>query len=324
MKRRKVEPAVETLTISLPIGTSYCDISQIASLANRRFYRQGLNWAVSEIKLFKSAPQELGSAFVSLSKLPNTWVMSNSWHKGFAAWQKMNREALEEAESVRPRFLDFKIYADDVHHAAGFGNNLLPYSALPSQATAGEWESSKYVVPDAPGGTVNNFEILAVGASFPGAGASTLNAVSLIEGYANSRALPAVVDPNVPDDLADANGPTPENWLGALFNEGTSQVDQVLDDMRTENDQAPYPFENDGVHLDTMYPGGETQLAGLQNHDTVVFNPGTHANVVRMSGGTFPCGLMKFNNSTDAAVDVLIRLVPGPHRGYLAMPMQEM
>ena len=165
----------------------------------------------------------------------------------------MNNEALEESESVRPRFLDFKIFANDTHHAAGAAANLLPQT-IAGFATPGEWEYSKYVVPNAPGGTVNNFEIIATGASYPGGGASGLNAVSLIEGYASSRGLPYTDDPNVPDDVADVNGPTPENWLAAIFNDGTNQADQVLDDMRTENDQAPYPFENDGVNLDTMYP----------------------------------------------------------------------
>jgi hypothetical protein len=41
----------------------------------------------------------------------------------------MNREALAETESVAPKFLDFKVYADADHHEAGFAANLLPRSA---------------------------------------------------------------------------------------------------------------------------------------------------------------------------------------------------
>ncbi len=335
MKRRKAEPSPLTLTFSTPVVTGgtaeqfFIDLSQCASLLSRRFYRQGLNWAVSGIKI-----QTTGDGSIMTQKLPSTWTMSNAWHKGFAAWQKMNREALDEAESVRPRFLDFKIYANSRHHNKGFADNLLPATIstdpagvqTTNVATPGEWEPSKYVVPDAPGGSVNNFEVIATGASYPGAGASTLNAVSLIEGYASSRALPDVVDPNVPDDLADANGPTPENWLGALFNEGTSQVDQVLDDMRTENDQAPYPYENDGVHVDTMYPGGANQLSGLEIHDISFISPTTIGGMTHIHGGSFPCGLMAFTWAPNASANIAIQieLVPGPHRGYLALPMQEM
>ena len=31
-----------------------------------------------------------------------------------------------KSPSVRPRFMDFKIYADADHHAAGFGAPVLP------------------------------------------------------------------------------------------------------------------------------------------------------------------------------------------------------
>ncbi len=335
MKRKKIEPSALTMVFQSPSVTGgqqeqfFIDLSQCASLLNRRFYRQGLNWAVASIKAVTS-----GDGVLYTQKMPNTWTMSNAWHKAFAAWQKMNRDAVAEAESVRPRFLDFKIYANERHHAKGFSTNLLPTNfytdpagaVVLNPATEGEWLASKFVVPDAPGGSVNNFEVIATGGSYPGAGASTLNAVSLIEGYASSRALPDVVDPNVPDDLADANGPTPENWLGALFNEGTSQVDQVLDDMRTENDQAPYPYENDGIHGDTMYPGGANQLRGLETHDVSFVTPTTIGGSTRIAGSNFPCGLMAFTWAPNGTSNIVfqVELVPGPHRGYLAMPMQEM
>ena len=148
-KGRKIEPSVMTLylpTVPISAGspvTQYLDLSQVASLMNRRFYRQGINWAVAGIKVINQSGY-LGSIIVS--KLPNTWVMSNSWEKGFRAWQKMNNAALAEAESVRPKFLDFKIFADATHHQAGYAANLLP-SALGGVFAAGEWESSKIVVP---------------------------------------------------------------------------------------------------------------------------------------------------------------------------------
>ena len=116
------------------------------------------------------------------------------------------------------------------------------------------------------------WEITATKHRVAGGGASGLNAVSMIEGYASSRSLPDVLDPNTPDDAADVNGATPENWMSALFNEGTSQDDQVLTDMITENNVAPYPFENGpvaggGLYTDTQYPGGANQLNLMQLHD---------------------------------------------------------
>ena len=128
-KGNKIQPAVQTMTFATASpgtgvrGRSYIDLSQVASLLNRRFYRQGINWAVAGFKVSSLQP-----GTVNIAKLPNTWVMSNAWEKGFRAWQRMNAKALEEAESVRPKFLDFKIFADAEHHAAGFTTNLMPFS----------------------------------------------------------------------------------------------------------------------------------------------------------------------------------------------------
>lgn len=334
--RNKIEPA--ELTMLIPTGSVNpgasgeftIDLSQCASLINRRFYRQGLNWAVAGFK-FITSPGVTGN--VSISKLPNTWVLANAWEKGMRAWLRMNREALDESPSVRPRFLDFKIYADTAHHTAGFANNLVPYDgsrplALPF--TVGEWEASKIVQPKTDGtAAVQERELLAVGPNYPGVSAGTgFNAVSLIEGYAASRGLPNVLDPNVPTDAASADGNIPANWMASMFNQGTEQTETVIEDMISENNIAPYPFENDGVHTDTMYPGGANQAPGLMLHDFAGVTGTTIGGTTRLKGGNFACGLVRvaFDNTGELAgnLTILVDLVPGNHRGYLCEPMTEM
>jgi hypothetical protein len=360
-RMKKFQPAVETLTFDLGNvskgsagpgivpgkATYFIDLSQCASLANRRFYRQGITWAVAGMKLNSTMVVEntvaptgaspSGAAYVQ--KLPNTWVMSNAWEKGFRAWQRMNNEALSETPSVKPKFLDFKIYMDTLHHSTdqGYGRNLLPATlGIPqaaignfTDATAGEWESSKLRIPDAISEATREREIIAVGASFPGNGASGLNAVSLIEGYAASRGLPDILDPNTPDDAADVDGIAPENWIAALFNEGTEQTSDVIEDMISENNQAPYPFENDGTATDTMYPGGANQLSGLQLVAIENITGSTVGGVTYIRGSSFPCGLIRIdlqnNDDTFEMNNILqINLVPGTHRGYLCEPMTDM
>ena len=335
-KKRKIEPAVMSMTFATASpgtgvrGRSYIDLSQVASLLNRRFYRQGINWAVAGFKV-----SSLQAGTVNICKLPNTWVMSNAWEKGFRSWQRMNDMALEETPSIRPRFLDFKVYADGEHHAAGFSANLMPLSIPPGgvgvAANPGEWEASKFVVPrtDSTTGVPADREVIATGPNYPGAGASGFNAVSLIEGYAASRGLPNVLDPNAPDDAADVSGVAPQNWMTALFNEGTEQDESVLEDMIAENNIAPYPFENDGVNIDTMYPGGANQLPGLELHDFVnIFetNLTSGIGIQRLKGGNFPCGLIAVDWTPASNANLLIQidLVPGNHRGYLCEPMTEM
>jgi hypothetical protein len=334
-RSKKIEPAVQTLLFEAPAigassGSHYIDLSQCASIANRRFYRQGINWAVSSIKILS---QTFAGQLI-VYKLPETWVMSNAWEKSFRSWQEMNEKALEDTESIRPRFMDFKIYADDLHHNAGFDGNLVPTAVAGTPAVRGEWESSKISIPTSGAtGNATDFELIATGASFQGASpVTTLDAVSLIEGYAASRGLPYTSDPNVPDD-ADDVGPTgtPENWMGALTNEGMDQDKDVLDRMvgaAAENNQAPYPFENDGVNGDTMYPGGANQLVGMQIHSFELQTPSTVGGQTYVKGGMFPCGLIKITASPDAGTvpQMLIQvdLVPGHHRGYLCEPMTEM
>jgi len=335
-KRNKIEPSAQTLTFqfSVPPGANEdftIDTSQCAALVNRRFYRQGLNWAIGGQKLIvQPTAGSNTNGLIICGKLPNTWVLSNSWEKSMRTWSKMNREALAETESVRPKFLDFKIYADAIHHTDGFGANLLPVAlGTGAPASPGEWEPSKIVVPFGPAspGNTTDFELIAVGASYPGAGASGINAVSLIEGYAASRSLPEIRDPNVPDDARDANGSTPENWMAAIFNEGTDQDTEILGDM-FENNKAPYPFENDSIHTDTMYPGGANQLSGLQIHDYSQITNTSLSSTTRLKGGNFPCGLIRYNvsNTGDSTmfITLMLDMVPGPHRGYLCESMTEM
>ena len=324
MKKRKLEPAVQTITCTVPAGISTADLSQMASLVNRRFYRQGINWVVAGFRVFKPTATEEGAVGFLVSRLPNTWVMGNAWEKAFRHWQELNKRAVAAGESLPGRFTDFKVYMDSIHHTAGSGANLLPLDASGNIATAGEWEYSKFVIPDTTTpGTADNREVIAVGASFPGnSPASGFNAVSLIEGYASSRALPSVLDPNTPADAADVNGVSPENWLGALDNEGNVQIAIVSGDLTTENNIAPYPFENDGTNVDTMYPGGANQLPELQLVDAAYFSSGTNSNKLFLKGDNFPCGLIRF--VSDQEVTVCIDLVPGTHRGYLCEPMTEM
>jgi hypothetical protein len=140
------------------------------------------------------------------------------------------------------------------------------------------------------------------------------------------------VDPNTPDDADDASGSTPENWLSALFNEGTSQVTETLDDLIEDNNQAPYPFENGadpagGTFTDTMYPGGANQGTGLAVHDFEYVTGTTIGGTTRLKGGNFPCGLIRIqatNFGEETTGLLLIDLVPGHHRGYLCEPMTEM
>ncbi len=339
---KKLQPAPLTMTFVIPTPDNYLatenfiDLSQCASLINRRFYRQGLNWAVSNFAVSATVTTAGGATSprgsVSISKVPHTWVASNAWEKGFHAWNDMNNEALESTESIKPKFTDFKVYMDSAHATNGVGANLLPLDAAGNAYTAGTWDMSAMTIPTS-GDTGNaiDYEIIWTGASYPGAGASGLDSVSLIEGYASSRGLPEIRDPNAPADASDV-GPTatPENWIGALDNEGTDQDQDVLANMLADNIRAPYPYENDGVHTDTQYPGGANQAPGLENHFVLPISQTTIGGLSNIPGGAFYGGLIKISTSGDltpssagGGVYLQVHLVPGTHRGYMCQKMQD-
>ena len=346
---KKLQPAVKDLVFSLNVGgigittNDYVSLSQVASIVNRRFYRAGLNWAVAGIEFITPGPY---TGEITISKVPDTWVASNAYEKSLRTWLKMNREALDETESIKPKFLDFKVFMDADHHAAGVGANLLPLGVGGTAATAGEWAMSTIHVPYATDVTnsgfdsMREFDLIWTGASFPGAGASGNDAVSLIEGYAASRGLPDILDPNAPDDAADSVGATPENWMTAVFNEGTTQSHEVVEDLLSENNLAPYPFEGATVggvtFADTQYPGGANQLPGPQIFDNVKMTNSTVGAKAYVPGTNFQGGLIKISNTplqyplpngelTNAfgSVAMIIRLVPGPHRGYMCQDQKD-
>ena len=324
-RSKNMEPAVMSFAFSFTAqpgnNNKYVDLSQAASILNRRFYRQGVNWAVAGFKVLNVDGM---SGSFQISKLPNTWVLANAWVKSFKAWQKMISIALEGAgaESIKGKFLDFKIFADSVHHNDGFALNLPPLDALGAPATPGEWIPSQFELPNVASNLSTPQDIVAVGPNFPGISPATgRNAVSMIQGYADSRSLPYSEDPNVPAD-ADTN------WMVRLFSDGSEQDQEVIAELELTGDTAPYPYENDGVNFDTMYPGGETQLNTLEFHDIEYFTPTTISNTVRLKGGNFPCGLMKLsclNNETDTrVVTIVVDMIPGNHRGYLCESMMDM
>jgi len=325
----KIQPAVQTLFftgLTVPASTFnpdgtpivlqeaeyYIDLSQCASLANRRFYRQGLNWAVAGFKMVSGGDVR---ALTSISKIPNTWVASNAWEKAFRAWNKQQMNAIDEAgaESAVARFRDFKVFADADHATLGIPNNLLPFAHSP-----GEWEHSLIVLPNADIDPVSGARteprenmLHMVGANEVIVGSTASRGI--IEGYADSRAYPQSPDPVSP--AIDSGN----NWMRAMFDVGNDN-EEVTDNATDRNDNLPYP--------QVEYPGGQTQAALLQQHDREFISATTIGGTTRLKGGNFPCGLIKISlvnlTAEEISPQLYLDLIPGNHRGYLCEPMTEM
>ena len=309
-KGRNLEPAVMTMTFATPdtVGGSYTiDLSQVASVLNRRFYRQGINWAVGGFKFLST-----GTGAVTIGKIPNTWVTANAWKKAFEAWNRQQREALEAAggQSAAAKFRDFKVHMDVTHVTAGFSANLKPIDLAANSATMGEWDASQIVLPNVAGPGVTGERLLhMVGVNVNGA-----TSRGVLEGYADSRAYP-----QSPDPVSPALDGT-DNWLARMFDVG-DDIDTIIDNAIDKNDDLPYPQAD--------YPGGETQLPGLEYHDAIQivnYSAGNNVGTQYGKGGNFPCGLVRIGWTPEGAHNLVIQvdLVPGTHRGYLCEPMGDM
>ncbi len=333
-RAKKIEPAVRTLYFNIPTGASYVDLSLAASAINRRFYRQGLNWAVGGFTFFNTGS---GSGNVTISKLPDSWTVSNAWEKGFRTWKEMQDQVLDESPSLKATYNDFKIFADTdmaqmtIQDAAAAGENeiLLPVSPDGTLLLKmGEWDYSDVIMPNDPlsGGNTVTYALHMVGANMNVAtGGDPIDSKGLIMGYGYSRARVADFDPNIPD--ADG-GVTGADWMTDLFPPFENQS-EIRDDVVDENDQPPYRVgsadPNDATNELVYYVGGDQNLPALELHDEVGFTTTTVSSKNLSRGNNFPCGLIRFDSSVaDNKIYCQIHLVPGSHRGYLCEKMQDM
>ncbi len=320
-KMRKIEPSVQTFNFVIGITdtgkeVSYIDLSQCASILNRRFYRQGINWAVSSFKILSSSG---ATGQISINKLPNTWVCSNAWEKAFRSWKRQQDEVMEDGtqESTVAKFNDFKIFMNTDHYESGVVRNLLPISSATltagiSMATAGEWEASQIVVPNygAPG---TNWEPYLQMVGDNGAPSTSPDSIGLIAAYENSRSVPQSPDPATPAGLTSL-----DNVYRSMFDVGDNN-DDVADNAVLKNNDLPYPQDD--------YPNGTVQIPSLEIHDQEYVTGTTIGGTTRLKGGNFPCGLIEVSTNAFAVGNSLalqVNLVPGNHRGYLCEPMTEM
>lgn len=309
---KKIDPAVMRIRLGL-LGNQtgvgdpqYVDLSQCASIVNRRFYRQGLNWAVAG---FRIAGGSSGSVYIS--KLQNTWVTSGAWEKSMRLWLKQQNDALAESVSneTAARFRDFKIHADIGHAGNTFANNLTPMNDGVSLGTLGgdyllgEWEESRIVIPnDGAPGVTTEYDLMMHGIS-------TGTHKGLIDGYSLSRNFPHSPDPVSP--LVSLS------WMHEMFDVGDN-LSEITDNAQNTNDDLPYSQTN--------YPGGGVNAPNMEVHRIVDFSSSntTGSTWLNVAGTNFPCGLIQIINNNVETIGIEIMLVPGPHRGYLAQPMQDM
>lgn len=327
----RMEPAERTLCYVLADGPQYIDIAKDLSVINRRLYRQGKMYGIQNVQVFfegaDSGATDMSQEvrLVTVSTIPNTWVVHNAWKKGFECWQHQQKSILDEhcglgGLSSRPRWADFKVGMDATHIALDSGSGDQDISLdtrardFSTTLLADEWKISKFHWDDDGAERKPLVHMMGQVAS------TQVDYVGLVENYADSRAITRTSEPNLPSDASDS--------IYAKLHGTDELTDNIVDDLETTNDQPPYDAD--------AYPGGASVMTTPQPQAMAA------ANVTNPVGNTgpflAPCGLLHVDleawwdadpgspgtdltNVVRTNTRIIVTVAAGPYRGVLAAPM---
>lgn len=297
--------------------STYIDIARDLSAINRRLYRQGRNYSISNMSVHDSQ----GDVRVLVSTAPNTWATHEAWQMSFDGWKRQRAQALKDLTGAStPRWSDFKLYLnkdmvtdsdwpgvrdDDENVALGTGAN-----------SSGEWEYSDIGFHRA-GTRYDNFAIgLMGGHDFSSITGETTPHDTEYDGYVS--ALEALQEVRtLPRDPVDFDASFDDSVFGGMNLNVADGNEDVLLQIEQEGDQPPYPTEFLG---NTLNPASDTGAWPIREcHIESTYSP------MAMMGPipNVPCGLLQIEttSSGDNTIGLLIELTPGQYKGVHAPPM---
>ena len=315
----KMQPAVTDLSFKTTPGEAgishlwYVDTARALSRVNRRGYSQSRMYAYQGLTfIWKQNAAALATLEVKVATAGNTWVVHNAHVKGHALWNQMNELVLEDNPSIQGKWADFKIQLSD---SVSGVRTLEVLDGAGTAYKAGEWDNSKYVMPQHEVDPVTGLPIPAVELTATLVGGDTASKRSLVQAYQESRATVQPTDPNVPPGMSTS-------FFNLLTDSG-SQEPELADVIEGENDEPPYDTNE--------YPGSATNadVACIVGYGAI--SPQEVDG--RIGGFVAPCGLVEFqikgfdaagNAIADAAmpeIELLLHVAPGMYKGVASVPM---
>lgn len=318
----------------------YLDCAQLLSMTNRRgVYRQGMQYVVENIELFgKNSTVGLE---LNIATLPNTWVVANSWVKGYSEWKDQQDKALLESGQMdtRARHRDFKIFMEE--HHSGVENFNSPAATVPglnlhpdgyiatedpqliaiSPTASMEYDPSVVVVPNDGGvvGVTEDYNLYMLGDAENSGG----TAKGMVVAYAQSRARPHQTDPNTVAVVGPSSGGLYEDMVDVGDN-----LEEVIDSARYTGNQPPYAMDSNTEF--EFYPGGGNQGSG-GNTIIDILSVRAGSTIASDNSGPFlaSCGLIRLNFQGDWYQSnayngvIKVTLAPGDYHGVMARKMQD-
>lgn len=303
---QKFETRISTKLIasasSSPYADSgYIDTAQCLSMINRKLVRQGQVFKVKNMKLYSKDESPVTTAKIGV--LPRTWVMFNSYKKARSLWlQQAQRAFADVGEGNMPKYLDFKVLADEGHILAknSGADLLLPMDFDENLITMTDtnWDYSKLHSADS---SSDAFYMHVVGRHLKEDGSTfssslletgTLDSAGLILSYQASRGIPNTNQDstgNTQQGSALYKGP-----FGSLTATDDQQGD-IMDSHLSENDQPPYDYNE--------YPGGGGELKELTTVWTGKIPQKQHASSPMIPQFEAPLGLIRVEVDGPSALD---------------------
>lgn len=293
----------------VPTQGLFIDIAQCLSILNRKSYRQGYNYAISNIKFYSNT-----GTSIQVKILPNHWTMDNSTTKMFELWKDQRAEVLKESPSLKAVWSDCKFHMNTDHVTVGAGANLTPLAPDGSPYLLGEWAMSEITTPVDGGatGAAHQSFMHVVGDNIPAGvfqpGVTT--SVSAIEQYADSRAKVQSPDPVPP------GGGVFRDTVYNITSSHDEMAADILNDVVFQNDTPPYDRDN--------YPGGALQPYLELGDIAILNNYGDAASFSTYNTGPMVPALGLINlgfgipEDPTQTVSIEIDLVPGKYKGVLA------
>ena len=233
-KYKKGTPAITRLEFEM-VGsaTKFIDVAAALSALNRKMYRQGCYYYVNSIEYYDNL-----DSYVDVLVLPDTWTTRAAYRRAKGIFDQMNDMALRHAQTVVPKYHDFKVYMSDQHRANGSTPVFL--HGINQAAVAidnDEWAYSQLVSQDDDQDGVNNADEFYLHMIGGNSGSSdNWTSVGVIASYGNTRveAGTSVGQPVVPTTLAT-------DPLVNLFDASSEeQLNDVLTNLDEDNDLPPY------------------------------------------------------------------------------------
>lgn len=289
----------------VPSGGQFIDIAQCLSILNRKSYRQGMNYAVSNIKFYSST-----GTSIQVKTLPNHWTMDNATTKIFELWKEQRAAVLKENPTLKAKWSDFKLFMNSDHVNAGFAANLTPLAPDGTPYLLGEWNAAQVVAPIDGGATGTSQEVTVhvVGDHMPaGIFAPTTTSLGAIASYQRGRALIQSPDPAHSGFIQD---------FYAQVSSHDEMAENLLDNIANKNDEPPYNRDN--------YPGGPGQPHLELGDIAILNNYGDAASFSTYNTGPMVPALGLINlgfgiaGDPSQTVSIEIDLVPGNYKGVLA------